>query len=101
MSRNARTARLAEHVRFQELQAADHAAALLAELDSTLARVRKLFDACDRWLADPDDPSRYDLNPRAEEIIVHHTIVGPDGAARRAATRACGGFPGENPGRTG
>ncbi len=29
-----------------------------------------MFNACDRYLQDPDDPDQYDLGPRAEDISV-------------------------------
>ena len=41
------------------------------------AYITKLLEACDRWLADPDDPTRYDLGPRAHEVLVHYEE--PDG----------------------
>ena len=62
-----RSDRLVAYVEDQKAAAAARRAAhsldLLDEIDGVLARVRKLFDACDRWLADPDDPDRYDLGP--------------------------------------
>ncbi len=56
-------------------EAAQDAAALdLAdELRRALRRVNLLFDACDAWLRDPDDPSRYDVSARAEDIDVVYT----------------------------
>lgn len=57
---------------------------VVAELAATLRRVNKLFDACDRWLTDPDDPERYDLGPRAEELLVHYWRTGADGSRVRA-----------------
>jgi hypothetical protein len=41
-----------------------------AELEGALSRVNKLFDACDEWLTDPDDPTRYDVGSRAHEVRV-------------------------------
>lgn len=43
---------------------------LLREVNGIIKRVRKLFDACDAYLTDPADPTRYTLAPRAEEILV-------------------------------
>jgi hypothetical protein len=43
---------------------------LKAELDRCFERVNLLFDACDRWLRDPADPTRYDIGPRAHELRV-------------------------------
>ena len=42
----------------------------MAELRRCFERVNLLFDACDRWLRDADDPSRYDIGPRAAEVLV-------------------------------
>lgn len=39
-------------------------------------------DAADRWLRDPDDPERYDLAARAEEVTVHYEEEEPDANAR-------------------
>lgn len=46
---------------------------IMAELQGCFIRVNKLFDACDAWLSDPNDPERYDLGPRAEELDVTFT----------------------------
>ena len=56
----------------------------MAELESTLRGVNKLFAACDDWLTDPEDPERYDLGPRAEELLVHCWRTGEDGERVRA-----------------
>jgi regulator of protease activity HflC (stomatin/prohibitin superfamily) len=62
-----------EHVaRAKELQDQGKADKLLDQFKDSLERVNKLFDACDAWLTDPDDPSRYDLSPRAENITVNY-----------------------------
>lgn len=69
---------------------ADRAAKVVAERDAahgtdfvaeTLQqdeRVQKLLDACDRYLTDPADPSRYELGPRAWEIDIVYRTVEPD-----------------------
>lgn len=80
-----RAASLAVQVGAQHAEEQARATNLMAELEAAMSRVNKLFDACDRWLADPDDPSRYDLSPRAEEIIVHYTHAGPYGPVRARA----------------
>src|SRR5215208_6441836 len=54
----------------QEAREIADADRLMAELEATFARVNKLFDACDEWLTDPDDPTRYDIGPRAGELMV-------------------------------
>lgn len=43
------------------------------ELQVLWHRVRMAHDACDEWLRDPENPERYDLGPRAEEITVIYT----------------------------
>jgi hypothetical protein len=50
-----------------------HALGLVQQLERWLERVNLLFDACDRWLRDPEDPSRYDIGPRAEDLKVTYT----------------------------
>lgn len=63
---------------------------LLARLADSLDEVTRLFDACKDWLTDPDDPTRYDLSPRAEELTVVYTTPGPNGRRlRHKATLAC------------
>lgn len=44
-------------------------------------RVNLLFDACDRWLRDPDDLTRYEIGPRSEDISVVYSFQekGPKG----------------------
>jgi hypothetical protein len=55
----------------------------LEQLDRCLERVNLLFDACDRWLRDPEDPSRYDLGPRAEDVRVTYEEPGEGGKGVR------------------
>jgi len=54
---------------------------LAGELRGWMETIGKLLRACDEWLTDPEDPTRYDLNPRAHEIMVHYeaTERGPGG----------------------
>ena len=42
-------------------------------------RARKLYDACDEYLTDPDDPSKYSLDIRASEIRVIYEVPGSNG----------------------
>ncbi len=51
----------------KEAMSADRA---IDQLERCLERVNLLFDACDRWLRDPDDSSRYEIGPRAEDVKV-------------------------------
>jgi hypothetical protein len=62
---------------------------VMDELRRCLERVNLLFDACDRWLRDADDPTRYDIGPRAEELRVTYEEERPDGrTVKRKATLA-------------
>jgi len=65
----------------QERAAAEdaHALDVMEELRRCFQRVNLLFDACDRWLRDADDPTRYDIGPRAGDILVTYEEPGADG----------------------
>lgn len=58
---------------------ADNGAELASELRGWMDHITKLLRACDEWLTDPEDPTRYDLNPRAHEVWCHYEapIEGP------------------------
>ena len=56
-----------------------HALDVMEELGRCFQRVTLLFDACDRWLRDADDPTRYDIGPRAGDILVTYEEPGPKG----------------------
>jgi len=56
-----------------------HALDVMEELGRCFQRVNLLFDACDRWLRDADDPTRYDIGPRAGDILVTYDEPGPKG----------------------
>ena len=43
---------------------------LLSRIEDTIVYVQKMYEACDEWLTDPDDPSSYTLDSRADEIKV-------------------------------
>ena len=45
-------------------------AQLLSRIEDTIVYVQKMYEACDEWLTDPNDPSSYTLDSRAEEIKV-------------------------------
>src|SRR5687768_16826632 len=67
-----------DHLPAALLKAHDAAAlasadALMAELRRCLGRVNLLFDACDRWLRDPEHPEQYDVGPRASDVTVTYT----------------------------
>ena len=58
---------------------------VMTELKQCFERVSLLFDACDRWLRDADDPSRYDLSPRAEDVKVTYLEPGRKGGRPKKA----------------
>ena len=70
-------------------RAEDRAAPIdvMAEPRRCFERVNLLFDACDRWLRDAEDPARYDLGPRATELLVTYeqAEAGSDKVSRRRA----------------
>ena len=79
-------ARAAQAVAAVQVEQTADALDVMAELRRTFERLNLLFDACDRWLRDVDDPSRYDIGPRAEDVLVTYLEAGPDGElARRKA----------------
>ncbi|MCI0490787.1 MAG: hypothetical protein L0229_29695 [Blastocatellia bacterium] len=61
----------------------ERAVSIETELANCFARVNRLLDACDAWLRDPDDPARYDIGPRAEEVTVIYTVENGDGPPLR------------------
>ncbi len=52
--------------------------ALLARIEDTIVYVSKMYEACNDWLQDPDDHSRYNLDPRAYEHDVIYNEVNYD-----------------------
>jgi hypothetical protein len=52
---------------------------LADELRAWMDTLTKLLRACDEWLTDPDDPTRYTLAPHTTEIVIHtEEDRGPD-----------------------
>lgn len=51
---------------------------VLQHLVRSLQRVELLADACDRWMRDADDPTRYDLGPRTNEVMVTYFETGDE-----------------------
>ena len=43
---------------------------VMASLGRVAQRMELYFEAADRWLRDPDDPTRYSLSPRETEVLV-------------------------------
>jgi hypothetical protein len=54
-------------------------AAVLARVEKAMERVQKLYDACDEYLKDPEDPGKYTLFPRAWELEVVYQETIPAG----------------------
>jgi hypothetical protein len=80
-----KAAQCAAIVQAHEARQDDAAVDVMGELQRALRRVNLLFDACDRWLQDPDDPSRYDVSARAEDIDVIYTELVDGKEARKKA----------------
>ncbi len=70
-------------VKAQEVKEIGQAVTVLGELQRCFERVNKMFNACDEWLTDADDPSKYNLDPRAGDIIITYLDTGPDGKPTR------------------
>lgn len=70
-------------VKAQEAIEAVQATSVLSELQRCFTRVNKLFDACDSWLTDPDDPGKYNLDPRAGDVEIIYSEELPDGKTIR------------------
>lgn len=62
-------------------------AALLARIEDTIVYVQKMYEACDKWLQDPEDHSQYDLNPRAYEHQVIYNLVITDSEGKETRIR--------------
>ena len=69
----------------QEAQEIVQGDAVMDELKRCLERVNLLFDACDRWLRDAEDPSRYDLGPRADDVKVTYYEPGQEAGRPKKA----------------
>lgn len=79
---------LAEIVAAWQQERAANGRELAGELRGWMDALTKLLRACDEWLTDPHDPSRYDLAPRAHEVWCHYEIGGNgDGRAIRKKAR--------------
>jgi hypothetical protein len=64
-------ARVAQQAELEDARSMD----VFQQLRKLFGIVDKLFDACDRFLADPSNPGQYDLNPRAHELEVTYLEV--------------------------
>lgn len=72
---------LADLLAAWEAERAQNGQELVGELRRWMGYITKVLEACDRWLTDPDDSTRYDLGPRAHELMVHYEVqdVTPQG----------------------
>jgi hypothetical protein len=66
---------LAEIVAAWQEERAANGQELAGELRGWMDALTKLLRACDEWLTDPHDPSRYDLSPRAHEVWCHYEVT--------------------------
>lgn len=60
---------------------------LAGELRGWMDSLTKLLRACDEWLTDPHDPTRYDLSPRAHEVWCHYETANGDARPTRKKER--------------
>ncbi len=77
-------AHLAKAEEAKEIARAD---SLTAELKRIMARINLLFEACDRWLRDPENPEQYDIGPRAEDVSVTYLEPAGEGKVIRRKAR--------------
>ena len=49
------------------------------ELERVYQHINRMLEACDTWLRDPDNPEKYSLEPRAEEIRVIYREIDEEG----------------------
>jgi len=59
-----------EQITQQDAHKQGHALDVMTELGRCFTRVNLLFDACHEWLLDPDQPTKYYLGPRADDVKV-------------------------------
>ena len=62
-------------------------AALLSRIEETIVYVQRMYEACDAWLRDPEDYSRYNLDARASEIEVTFDEYWEDGEGNQRKRR--------------
>lgn len=83
LSRYLREKLLPKAAEAKEAQDLRDGAQLLKEIERIMERVNKMYDACDAYLQDPQDPSRYYLGPRGEEIRVVYVELDEEGNPSR------------------
>ena len=69
----------------EEAKEVVHSIDVMQELQSCIERVNLLSDACDRRLRDPEDPTRYDVGPRAEDVKVSYEELSGEKVIRKKA----------------
>src|SRR4051812_16572717 len=62
--------RAAQAVAAVQVEQTADALDVMAELRRCFERTTLVLDACDRWLRDPADPTRYEIGPRAGDVLV-------------------------------
>ena len=68
-------------------QFVNHQLDAMEELVASLSRVKLLMDACDAWLRDAHDSRRYDIGPRASDMLVTYWDIDDNGNAVKAKAR--------------
>lgn len=48
---------------------------LIKQVNVQIDLVHKLIGACDEWLTDPEDPTKYYLGPRGEEVDIAYQVT--------------------------
>jgi hypothetical protein len=74
----------------QKAKALEYALTIEDDLKRCFARVNKISDACDAWLTDSDDPSKYTLDARSGDIeVIYEDFDGeyPSGAPKSTRKR--------------
>jgi hypothetical protein len=51
---------------------------LVKQVEADIGMIHKLVRACDEWLTDPDDPSKYFIGARGNEIEVVYVELDPE-----------------------
>lgn len=85
--RHAATHLPAAMVKAEEARQVAHGSDVLTSLQEAGRRVQLLSDACDAWLRDAEDPTRYDIGPRSEEVWVTYEEDLGDGKTKRRKAR--------------
>jgi hypothetical protein len=66
-----------------EAQQTEQALDVTRELARCISVTNRMLDACEEWLSDPDEPDRYTLAPRADEIDIVFEVPNGDGKLHR------------------